>query len=470
MSQRGYHTAERGGRRRAASVLVADDDPTSRMLVGAALEGHVGEVVEAENGRCAGRGARAANSFDLAIVDLDMPVMDGFGVIERARARAETRHLPIIVVTGRDDVVAIERAFALGATSFLCKPINWNVFRHQVALRAEGGAREREMRASPRSGPSASPRSASAYARGAGEGDRRRGRRDLRVRRRLGSHGRPGGARRARDCRRAAVGGAAPACVASPTSSPATAVLERERVRAADVAAEAVRRTADALGVDAAARIELGGAVDRELFCDRRLAAVALSEVLQNALAYSPADEKVQLTVVEAPPDRIRFEIEDRGPGIPEHMLTAGSRLRPSGRTSSPRPGSASRWRSMIAERHGGHLGIMSETGRGSEVFLSFPASASRPRVTKPERDRYKFRERSWRDLHTFPVAKSTKQLSRCGVSAIQRPMGEAAFDDADSYSRSEIGRTRRARRRMLPRGSRLRRPACTRGNRSSRR
>ena len=70
--------------------------------------------------------------------------MDGFGVIERARARPATRHLPIIVVTGRDDVVAIERAFALGATSFLCKPINWNVFRHQVGyvLRVADGERE----------------------------------------------------------------------------------------------------------------------------------------------------------------------------------------------------------------------------------------------------------------------------------------------------------------------------------------
>jgi hypothetical protein len=47
MSQRGYHTAEDSedeGTTRGASVLVADDDPTSRLLVGATLEGHVGNA------------------------------------------------------------------------------------------------------------------------------------------------------------------------------------------------------------------------------------------------------------------------------------------------------------------------------------------------------------------------------------------------------------------------------------------
>src|SRR3712207_1103720 len=127
------------------TVLVADDDPTSRVLVGAALDGHFSKIVEAENGLLAVQALEREN-FDVAIVDLDMPVMDGFGVIERARARAETRYLPIIVITGRDDVVAIERAFALGATSFLAKPINWNIFRHQVGYDLQVARIERETR------------------------------------------------------------------------------------------------------------------------------------------------------------------------------------------------------------------------------------------------------------------------------------------------------------------------------------
>jgi two-component system chemotaxis response regulator CheY len=73
------------------TVMVADDDPTSRVLVGAALEGHFSKIVEAENGLLAVQALDREN-FDVAIVDLDMPVLDGFGVIQRARARAETRY------------------------------------------------------------------------------------------------------------------------------------------------------------------------------------------------------------------------------------------------------------------------------------------------------------------------------------------------------------------------------------------
>ena len=126
-------------------MLVVDDDPTSRTLAGAALAGHVSLVREAENGRVAVE-RMEEEEFDLAIVDLEMPVLDGFGVVEWARAQARTRHLPIIIVTGRDDVVAIERAFALGATSFLCKPINWNVLRHQVRYVHRTAKLERAIR------------------------------------------------------------------------------------------------------------------------------------------------------------------------------------------------------------------------------------------------------------------------------------------------------------------------------------
>src|SRR5688500_12218909 len=129
----------------AASILIADDDPTSRLLVAASLGSHAGKLVEAENGSVALR-ALECDRFDVAIVDLHMPVLDGFGFIEGARLRTDTRHLPIIVVTSRNDVVAIERAFALGATSFLSKPIDWNIFRHQVEYVLKVAREERDTR------------------------------------------------------------------------------------------------------------------------------------------------------------------------------------------------------------------------------------------------------------------------------------------------------------------------------------
>ena len=131
------------------------------------------------------------------------------------------------------------------------------------------------------------------------------------------------------------------------------------------------------LGAAAANRVELGTDGGMAVFCDRRQAAEALSEVLRNALVHSPSEQKVSLAVVDVQPDRVRFEIADRGPGIPEYVLDIerdGLGLPWSlGGTPARTPGLGMMMASMIVARHGGHLGVMSEPGRGSEVFLTFP-------------------------------------------------------------------------------------------------
>jgi CheY-like chemotaxis protein len=351
------------------SVLIVDDDPTSRVLAGAALEGHTGSMVEAENGLAALQ-AMEKQDFDIAILDIDMPVMDGFGVIERARARPATRHLPIIVTTGRDDVVSIERAFALGATSFVCKPINWNVFRHQVAYvlavaKAERNARKARERAEQVAtfreqsiaalaaeveiaiarisflsgkGPEASL--ADIFASGEKLQDAL-----SRIRR------------------------------ASELVSGGSAV-EFERAAAGEVVADTIARIGRAFGSDAAARIEVRGQSGLELHCDRALAAEALYEILANALAASPPGQPVSLATVAAPVDRVRFEIADRGPGLP---------MAPHGRDGSAHAANSGLGLAIakaVVARHGGHFGIMSEPARGTEVFLSFPAPP--PQYGKP--------------------------------------------------------------------------------------
>jgi PleD family two-component response regulator len=58
--------------------------------------------------------------------------MDGFEALKRMRERRETAELPVIVVTGREDVKAIDRAFDAGATSFVVKPINWRLLSYQI--------------------------------------------------------------------------------------------------------------------------------------------------------------------------------------------------------------------------------------------------------------------------------------------------------------------------------------------------
>jgi CheY-like chemotaxis protein len=357
-----------GGTSTPVTILAVDDDPTSRMLARAALQDHFGEVVEAENGLAAVQ-ALERQHFDLAIVDLHMPVMDGFEVIERARARPETRHLPLIVVTGRDDVVAIERAFALGATSFLCKPINWNVFRHQVGYVLQVARSEREARAA-----------------------KERAERLAFFRERaVGALAREVERAVAKIAFLAGKGAAASLADIFITGERLQTVLKRLRrgsevitgttafqvdvQEPADLARQAIQAVGERLGRGAAERVELQVAARQEVLCDHALVVEALEEVLANALINSAAGERVRFSVVDAPQERVRFEIEDRGSGIPDHMLEAGFEAFAShGGTEERGIGLGLAMAKAILDRHGGHFGMMSETGRGTEVFLSFPA------------------------------------------------------------------------------------------------
>ncbi|MEQ1612458.1 MAG: response regulator [Hyphomicrobiaceae bacterium] len=114
-------------------VLVADDDPIQRSLISARLSRLNGQTVEAEDG-VAAWALLSSQTFDMAIVDLGMPNLDGFGLIQCMRGHPRTRHLPIIVVTSRHDRDAIEQALQAGASSFLVKPIAWSTFEHHVGF------------------------------------------------------------------------------------------------------------------------------------------------------------------------------------------------------------------------------------------------------------------------------------------------------------------------------------------------
>ena len=115
-----------------ARVLVADDDPILREFAIVHLATPAVEVEVAEDGVVALERLNQGG-IDIALVDLDMPRMDGFELIERIRWDEQLKHLPIVVVTGREDMMAVDRAFALGATSFVVKPLNWRLLSHQLA-------------------------------------------------------------------------------------------------------------------------------------------------------------------------------------------------------------------------------------------------------------------------------------------------------------------------------------------------
>lgn len=72
----------------------------------------------------AGRNAGATPWPDLVLLDINMPRMTGFDVLEAIRRHPETRHLPVVMFTTSDHPGDIQRAYASGANSYLCKPLD----------------------------------------------------------------------------------------------------------------------------------------------------------------------------------------------------------------------------------------------------------------------------------------------------------------------------------------------------------
>jgi diguanylate cyclase (GGDEF)-like protein len=123
--------APEGQGRTSPLVLVVDDDPGARMLAAASLKKAGYATVEVADGE---GGVSAFGRFrpDLVLMDAVMPGMDGFAAIQEIRKRPGGNRVPILMMTGLDDISSIHRAFEAGATDFTTKPVNWVVLGYRV--------------------------------------------------------------------------------------------------------------------------------------------------------------------------------------------------------------------------------------------------------------------------------------------------------------------------------------------------
>jgi adenylate cyclase len=116
------------------ALLVVDDNEDNRFTLTQRLkrEGY-DNVTCADNGREA-LDLLAEQPFDLVLLDITMPEMDGYQVLEQLRADTTLRHIPVVMISAVDEIESVVRCIGLGAEDYLAKPFN------AVLLRARVGA------------------------------------------------------------------------------------------------------------------------------------------------------------------------------------------------------------------------------------------------------------------------------------------------------------------------------------------
>jgi signal transduction histidine kinase len=375
---------------RPMRLLAVDDDPIMREFALAQLAQPGCEIVAAEDGEAAWDILeRDGQGFDLVLSDLEMPRMNGFGLVDRIRQSPRFAHLPVVVITTRDDIFAIDRAYEVGATSFVSKPVNWRLLGYQLRYVMRTSRMEAEVRAARDAARRAADLRESLLAL-------------LQHETRTPLHGIIGFAE----------------LLKAGTDDPATRVAHADHVldaaralndklrrvfyyaqvstggigletepaslvHVADQAVRAVRGPAAAAGVTL--RVEAGGE-PVEAACDLRHLGAALQELLANAVAHSAQGALVEVEVTRDR-DFACACVRDNGRGIAPDALSRC--LEPFAQGADPMTrgleglGLGLPLARRIAELHGGRLELSSVPGEGTQARILLPllapAAASAP-------------------------------------------------------------------------------------------
>lgn len=112
-------------------LLVVDDNKVNRILMARSLEQQGHEVEMAENGM---RGLEKLRSeaFDIVLLDIEMPEMDGFQVLEACLNDTDLRNIPIIMTSSMDELDSVVKCIELGAEDYLNKPVNPILLRARI--------------------------------------------------------------------------------------------------------------------------------------------------------------------------------------------------------------------------------------------------------------------------------------------------------------------------------------------------
>jgi CheY-like chemotaxis protein len=114
-----------------ASVLVVDDDSMNRLIAGRTLERQGFRVVSATDGAEALRTIRA-QSFDIVLLDIVMPNVDGYQVLRELKADPKLRHIPVVVISSLEEMESVVRCIEMGADDYLTKPFDPVLLRARI--------------------------------------------------------------------------------------------------------------------------------------------------------------------------------------------------------------------------------------------------------------------------------------------------------------------------------------------------
>ena len=112
-------------------ILIVDDNKVNRILLGRGIEQDGHRIATAENGKQA-LDMLKSDPYDLVLLDIEMPEMNGYQVLEACLRDNELRNLPIIMTSSLDEIDAVVKCVELGAEDYLNKPVNPILLRARV--------------------------------------------------------------------------------------------------------------------------------------------------------------------------------------------------------------------------------------------------------------------------------------------------------------------------------------------------
>ena len=363
-------------------VLVADDDPIARELITARLASLACECEEAEDGIVAWQ-AIMTNSFDMAIVDLSMPNLDGFELLRCVRNHPRTKHLPMVVVTSLQDQSSIEEALASGATSFLTKPINWTTFSAHIGYLLKLSHKANEARKQVRH-TEATSRAKDAVLGNVLSETAEHARRILgEVNDLLTTSTVAETSRRTSDAlnRLARVGQDLQGVVNKANRVvkviPESVTVEDQLALVSSILKDLHQGTATTAAARDVELVFIKSTENPTLRCDAGAIVEALTQLVVNAVGHSRSGQVVKVSYQTLPDDMLVFEVADDGAGMnQDYLAKVLSPLAFNDSTPSIAKGDFGLGLPIakaIAEAHGGTLELRSMPNEGTTAILTMP-------------------------------------------------------------------------------------------------